>query len=321
MRTQVGTFLPLHAQGAGWGSHSWHPGAAYNTQGGWNPGAAYNTQGGWNPGAAYNTQGGWNPGSAWNTQGGWNPGAVWNTQGGWNPGAVWNTQGGWNPESTWYAHAGWNPGSALNTQGGWNQGTALNTQGGWNQGTALNTQGGWNPGAAWNTQAGWNAHNGGHHDGSAYLGQGTAPHGSQVGFIGHNHGGFYHPTNTAGFGQGAECPTQGGWGQSFATELFETKNDYVVSFDVPGIDIEDLDISLAGNTIHINGIRKGSNDAAGLAYSEIARGNISRAIAVPFDVSSNKSINTSLENGVLKIRIAKETQGNKGASARKVKIG
>lgn len=108
---------------------------------------------------------------------------------------------------------------------------------------------------------------------------------------------------------------------SFATELSENNQEYVVSVDVPGIEICDLDISLAGNTILINGIRKGSQEASSCAYSEIARGSISRAIAVPCDLSPSKAINTSLENGVLKIRIAKETQSERKTTSRKVKIG
>lgn len=115
--------------------------------------------------------------------------------------------------------------------------------------------------------------------------------------------------------------TVNGISQSFATEVSENNQEYVLSFDVPGIDIQDLDVSLNGNTIQINGIRKNSQESTTLAYSEIARGSISRAIAVPFDVSPSKAINTSLENGVLKIRIAKENQTGGRTSARKVKIG
>jgi len=109
--------------------------------------------------------------------------------------------------------------------------------------------------------------------------------------------------------------------QSFAAEVSENNNEFVLSFDVPGIDVEDLDVSLEGNTIFVNGIRKNSNEATTLAYSEIAKGSISRAISVPFDVSPSKTINTSLDNGVLKIRISKENQSEKRPAPRKVKIG
>lgn len=168
--------------------------------------------------------------------------------------------------------------------------------------------------------------------------QGFVPNASNVAFI-PNHGqiggGSFIPTNTTlhnlgnvatvGYQTGNQLSgitiANPGISQSFATELFENNNEYVLSFDVPGIDIEDLDISLAGNTVYINGIRKDSRESSTLTYSEIAKGNITRAISVPFDVSANKAINTSLENGVLKIRIAKENQNNKGSSSRKVKIG
>lgn len=165
------------------------------------------------------------------------------------------------------------------------------------------------------------------------LTQGILPNGSTVAFVpqqGNVSGAAFVPSNSPLHGTtvvGVPSAWQGGnqavggLTQSFATELSENNHEYVLSFDVPGIDIADLDISLTGNTILINGIRKNSQESATLAYSEIARGSISRAIAVPFDVSPSKAINTSLENGVLKIRIAKETQADKRTSARKVKIG
>jgi HSP20 family protein len=167
------------------------------------------------------------------------------------------------------------------------------------------------------------------------------PSGSTVAFIPHhNHiaGGAFVPTNATvqGIGAGGTVFGVAAGGnqalggialgntpisQSFAAELSENNQEYVLSFDVPGIEMQDLDISLTGNTIYINGIRKGSQEATTLAYSEISKGSITRAIAVPFDVSPNKAINTSLENGVLKIRIAKESQADKRATSRKVKIG
>ncbi len=131
------------------------------------------------------------------------------------------------------------------------------------------------------------------------------------------------PTNATVFGvAGTLQNTQQNFNtQSLATELSENNNEYVISFDVPGIEIQDLDISLAGNTILINGVRKNTYDSSTLAYSEVARGNLSRAVAVPFDISPSKAINTSLENGVLKIRIAKENQSERKSATRKVKIG
>jgi len=234
---------------------------------------------------------------------------------------------------------GQNPGWGSNGLGqniglgiaGFNSGIALNPNSIWGQNTAL-------------------SHNHSHHPhhasllispaiGYSYgnnfgeLTQGMLPNGSSVAFVpqqGSISGASFVPSTPTYQGTtvvGVPSAWQGGHQavggltQSFAAELSENTHEYVLSFDVPGIDIQDLDISLTGNTILINGTRKNSNESATLAYSEIARGSISRAIAVPFDVSPSKAINTSLENGVLKIRIAKETQADKRTSARKVKIG
>lgn len=161
------------------------------------------------------------------------------------------------------------------------------------------------------------------------LNQGFANNGTQIAFVPQaasvvtNSALQNMPTAAAVFGvanalQNAQQTVNS---QSLATELSENNNEYVISFDVPGIEIQDLDISLAGNTILINGIRKNTSDASSLAYSEVARGSLSRAVAVPFDISPSKAINTSLENGVLKIRIAKENQSERKLTSRKVKIG
>jgi HSP20 family molecular chaperone IbpA len=110
--------------------------------------------------------------------------------------------------------------------------------------------------------------------------------------------------------------------QPLAIECSENQNEFVVSFDVPGILAEDLDVSLTGNTVQINGVRKGTAEAGILNYSEISRGSFSRAVALPFEVSDDRSINTSLENGVLKIRVNKVNQPEKrSGNTRKMKIG
>lgn len=128
--------------------------------------------------------------------------------------------------------------------------------------------------------------------------------------------------NICGGLQGWNGLTQGGvCSPSLATELSETSQDYILSFDVPGIEAQDLSISCSNNTFYLNGTRNESQEPKALAYSEIARGTFSRAITVPFEVTAQKTINTSLENGVLKIRIAKENQCGTTSGARKIKIG
>ncbi len=239
---------------------------------------------------------------------------------------------GWNP------NAAWTPNSSCNSTAVWGQNTPCEQNASHNQQNASVVIV-----PAYGTKI-------------TEIAQNIAPQGSTVAFIPHqsqfSNGAFvphqsqfsngaFVPSNTAlqGITPGTTfVGIPAGWqngnqalsnlplgnpslSQSFAAELSENNHEFVLSFDVPGIDVEDLDVSLAGNTIFINGIRKSSNEATTLAYSEIAKGNITRAISVPFDVSPSKAINTSLDNGVLKIRIAKESQSDKRTSARKVKIG
>jgi HSP20 family molecular chaperone IbpA len=229
-----------------------------------------------------------------------------------HPGTILHHGGHWNPSTIWQAAPTVHPGAAY-LGGQWNPNTPFGGPLGWNTSTPGQVSIVLSP--AYGT-------------GNQEIAQTSHTHGAQIGFV-PSHlgttGGSFIP-GTPGIPAGTIfSPIHGGHGisgginHSFATELAENSHEYVISFDVPGINIEDLDVSLAGSTIWINGIRKGSNEP--LAYSEIARGTISRAIGVPFDVTTNKAINTSLENGVLKIRISKDGQSEKKVGSRKVKIG
>ncbi|MDF3033910.1 MAG: heat shock protein Hsp20 [Alphaproteobacteria bacterium] len=192
---------------------------------------------------------------------------------------------------------GWGS-QSLNPNASWSQPT------GWNPGSPWSSAAAWYPGSPWSPTATWNP--------SASWENNTSQNTPET------------PAAFTPYYSGVPSGWHGGspaLSQSFAAELAETNHEFVLSFDVPGINVEDLDVSLSGNTIFINGIRKDSQEAKTLAYSEIAKGNITRAISVPFDLSASKAINTSLDNGVLKIRIAKETPSEKRTTPRKVKIG
>lgn len=186
------------------------------------------------------------------------------------------------------------PGSNLeNSYGGWNQGTTLALI----PTNSTNQIGGTQ--SPWGTSTGWGSTSSVGHWGQAQTGQSI-----QQG---------WNPSNLGSNSGSAQT--------SFATELAETTSEYVLSFDVPGMELNNIDVSLGGNTLYINGIRTGLQGSSALTYSEVARGNISRALTLPFDVSGQKAINTSLENGVLKIRISKEDQGSRKNTTRKIQIG
>jgi HSP20 family protein len=299
--THVGTFIPLHSHNTGLGISGLNQIAPWGI-------------GGWNPGTTVAVGTNWNP----------HTGNIW------HPAQTLGTPGAWHPGTTTLNIYGLNPHT------GWNLGNAYGSNNGLNYGTQLGTPSGLTPNTIWNANTGWNVNNGfnqSHTNTPVYItgpfsnplefGQSVAPQGSPIGFVSHNggigNGSYVQGTTGISSWQGGH-QVLGGISQSFATELGENNNEYVISFDVPGINIEDLDISLAGSTILVNGIRKGTQDSS-LAYSEITRGSITRAVGVPFEVTTNKSINTSLENGVLKIRISKDNQTDKKLGARKVKIG
>jgi HSP20 family protein len=83
-------------------------------------------------------------------------------------------------------------------------------------------------------------------------------------------------------------------------------NDHGVKLtaEVPGIDLEDLDVTLHGNTITVAGKRAADPLEEGEAYARNERphGEFSRTIELPFDVSS-ETAEAAYEKGVLTLLV------------------
>lgn len=100
-------------------------------------------------------------------------------------------------------------------------------------------------------------------------------------------------------------------------DMSETKDNFVVKAEVPGIDAKDIDISLTGDVLSIKGEKKQEKEEKEEDYHLIERnyGSFSRSVRLPAEVESGK-IKASYKNGILSITLPKSEK----VKAREVKI-
>lgn len=89
-----------------------------------------------------------------------------------------------------------------------------------------------------------------------------------------------------------------------SVDMFREGNDVIVKAEIPGIKKEDIDISLADDTITITGERKKEEKVERKDYYRLERshGSFSRSFRMPQPVQSDKA-KAKFKDGVLEIRI------------------
>jgi HSP20 family protein len=95
-------------------------------------------------------------------------------------------------------------------------------------------------------------------------------------------------------------------------DVSETKNEYVVKAELPGIDPKDIDISLTNDLLTIKGEKKQEKEEKEENYHLIERsyGSFTRSVRLPGQVQSDK-INAAFKNGVLKVTLPKTEEAKK----------
>jgi HSP20 family protein len=86
-------------------------------------------------------------------------------------------------------------------------------------------------------------------------------------------------------------------------EAFARDGDLVLHADLPGVSLEDVDITLDANVLTISGERKGTTqEEEGVSYylNELPYGAFRRSVTVPEGVDT-ESIRARFENGVLEV--------------------
>jgi HSP20 family protein len=92
-----------------------------------------------------------------------------------------------------------------------------------------------------------------------------------------------------------------------AVDIAETENDLVLTADIPGLKLEDIDIRLENGTLTISGERKFEGDEKHGAWHRVERsyGSFQRAFSLPDSVDIDK-VEASYQNGVLQVVLPKK---------------
>jgi HSP20 family protein len=103
-----------------------------------------------------------------------------------------------------------------------------------------------------------------------------------------------------------------------AVDVWETENDLVYAFDLPGVSEEQISIELHDDTLTVTAQRERTEERVedGFVRYERRFGTFARALGVPQGVSED-GIRADYKDGVLEIRVAKPEE----AKPRKIQIG
>lgn len=92
-----------------------------------------------------------------------------------------------------------------------------------------------------------------------------------------------------------------------AVDIVENENELILTADVPGVKMEDIDLRLEDGTLTLSGSRKfeAEKNKAGYHRIERAYGSFQRAFTLPDSVDAEK-VSAQFENGVLKVTLPKK---------------
>jgi HSP20 family protein len=93
---------------------------------------------------------------------------------------------------------------------------------------------------------------------------------------------------------------------TLAVDVYETDEDVVVKASVPGVDPEELDISITGDTLTIKGETRAEEEVEeeSYVYRERRYGVFSRSMTIPTSVKTDEA-DAEFEDGILTLRLPK----------------
>jgi HSP20 family protein len=91
-----------------------------------------------------------------------------------------------------------------------------------------------------------------------------------------------------------------------AIDIYETKDDLVVSAELPGVKEQDIHLSIVGDVLSLRGQRMADQQVRDEQYHRIERwsGSFERHIQLPIPVQPDR-VRASYRDGVLEIRLPK----------------
>jgi HSP20 family protein len=93
-----------------------------------------------------------------------------------------------------------------------------------------------------------------------------------------------------------------------AVDVYETDHDVVVKMPVPGIKADDLNISVTGDTVTVQGESRSEDEnkdeKRNYYFREVRYGSFARSVTLPAPVQSDKA-EASTEDGILTLMLPK----------------
>jgi len=92
-------------------------------------------------------------------------------------------------------------------------------------------------------------------------------------------------------------------------DLAETENDVTVTAELPGVDPNDIEINIVGNTLTLRGEKKHEREEKKKNYHYVERsyGSFHRSIPLPTTVDPDK-VDATYKDGVLTVTVAKHPE-------------
>ena len=102
-----------------------------------------------------------------------------------------------------------------------------------------------------------------------------------------------------------------------AIDVLEKEDRFLVKVELPGVNEEDVNVSVAGDTLTIEGDKKAESEVnkKGYYYSETSYGSFSRSLTIPSTVDASK-IEANYDKGVLELTLPKAPE----VKPKKIKI-
>jgi len=89
-------------------------------------------------------------------------------------------------------------------------------------------------------------------------------------------------------------------------DMYETKDDLNITFEVPGVREKEISVSITGDLLTVKGERKWDKEHTDDSYHRLERvyGRFERSVALPVPVQGDK-VKATYRDGVLEIRLPK----------------
>jgi HSP20 family protein len=91
-----------------------------------------------------------------------------------------------------------------------------------------------------------------------------------------------------------------------SVDVHETKDDLVLSFDIPGVSQKDVQVTITGDLLTVRGERRFDREASENSYHRVERvyGRFERSVQLPMTVQTDK-VKASYRDGVLEVKLPK----------------